>query len=161
MVLSENKDDIVQIIGFYVGQKLFGTDLLSVREIIRSPEIEPSKDGQEIISGIIRLRGEVIPVVDLNARLGEGAKADDGDKTWILIAQTGNQALGFVANSVTRIYKIDPESILPAPELILAGLTNPYIRGVCESELGMLVVLDFGRLLSKEEIQKLEKMDLS
>lgn len=160
MVRDEKKEDIVQLIGFYVGRKFFGADILAVREILRDPIIEAVDDAPDTISGCVRLRGQAIPIVDLKQRLEKMSPVSQSDHLWVLVAQVGDTTLGFLADAVTRIFRIDSNSILPAPEIILSGLPSQYIRGVCESESGMLVVLDLNRLITGDEISALEKMEL-
>jgi purine-binding chemotaxis protein CheW len=160
LAFDENKEDIVQLIGFYVGQKFFGTDILTVHEILRDPVIKTADQAPDSISGMVQLRGRTIPIVDLKRRLGDKSNADKSDQKWVLIAQVGDMTLGFIADAVTRIFRIDPSSILPAPELVLSGMSTPYIRGVCESELGILVVLELNRILTGDEIKALKKMDI-
>lgn len=159
MVKVENKDNIVQLIGFYVGEKFFGADIMSVREILRDPAIHAIDDTPEFISGIIHLRGREIPVLDLRKRLGKGSHIDKDGQDWVLIAHVGDHVLGLVTDGVTRIFRISDSSILAAPEIILSGMARPYVQGVCESELGMLVVLDLDRLLTGDETKTLKTMD--
>jgi len=159
--LLNNTEEIVQLIGFHVGEKFFGADILSVREILREPAIEVVDKAPEIIAGVIRLRGQTIPVVNLRQRLGSASgEIEDGDPLWVLITQIGDATLGLIADGVTRIFRIDPSTILPAPEIIVSGLATPYIRGVCESEMGMLVVLNFDRLFTADEISAVKMMDV-
>lgn len=152
------KEDIVQVVGFYVGQKLFGADIMSVREILRDPTIHPFDEPLDLIAGIINLRGRKIPTLDLNKRMGKGAIPDEESKRWVLIAQVGDLMVGLIADGVTRIFRINPDSILPAPEIILSGMKSPYVQGVCESELGMLVLLDPDQLLTGDEMKALKEM---
>jgi chemotaxis signal transduction protein len=77
-----------------------------------------------------------------------------------MIANIGGIAVGFMVDKVTRIIKINSDMILPAPDLILEGLHNPYIRGICTTDLGMLVVLDFGGILAADEINELKQIDV-
>jgi len=159
--LLNNSEDIIQLIGFHVGEKFFGADILSVQEILREPAIEVIDKAPDFITGIIRLRGQIIPVVNLRQRLGGTAgKTDDAAPMWVLVTQIGESTLGLIADGVTRILRIDPSTILPAPDIIVSGLATPYIRGVCESESGMLVVLNFDRLFSTDEIKAVKMMDV-
>ncbi len=161
MELLNNTEEIIQLIGFHVGEKLFGADILSVREILREPAIEVVDGAPGIVSGVIRLRGQTIPVVNLRQRLGGTAgRTVDGAPIWVLITQIGDATLGLITDGVTRIFRIDPSTILPAPDIIVSGLTTPYIRGVCESEMGMLVVLNFDRLFTPDEIKAVKMMDV-
>lgn len=144
-----------------MGEKFFGADILSVREILREPAIEDVDNAPEVISGIIRLRGQTIPIVNLRERLGSSTgQIDEAGQIWVLITQIGDSTLGLIADDVTRIFRIDPNTILPAPDIIVSGLATPYIRGMCESEMGMLVVLTFDRLFTADEIKAVKMMDV-
>lgn len=161
MELLNTTEDIIQLIGFQVGERSFGADILSVREILREPIIQSVENAPDIISGIIRLRGQAIPIVNLRKRLGENAgQSGDAAPIWVLIAFIGDTTLGMIVDNVTRILRIDPSTILPAPEIIVSGLATPYIKGVCESEIGMLVVLNFDRLFTADDIKAVKMMDV-
>ena len=158
MALVSEKEDIIQLIGFHAGGKLFGVNILAIREILRDASLESLQTAPPFVSGGIRIRGAVIPAVDLKKRLGKPNPSDASDRSWVLIAHVGNGDVGFLVDSVTRILKVESEAILPAPDIILSGLHSQYIQGVCNSEVGMLVVLDLNRMLSVDEIKALQKM---
>jgi purine-binding chemotaxis protein CheW len=158
VALDTQKEDTIQLIGFYVGQKLFGTDILTVREILRNPTITTADDCPQFIEGNIEIRGESIPLVDLKQRMSGGRPIDGNRGEWVLIASAGGHTAAYAVDSVTRIVKIEADEILPAPDLILSGLQSQYIRGVCNLEFGLLIVLDLGRLLSAGEIEALGEM---
>lgn len=158
MAIVSEKKDIIQLIGFHVGGKLFAVNILNIREILRNMPLEPFQKAPPFVRGGIRVRGTVIPAVDLKKRLGKLNPSDTSDRSWVLIAHVGNGDVGFLVDSVTRILKVEPETILPAPDLILSGLRSQYIQGVCNSEVGMLVVLDLNRMLAVDEIKALQKV---
>lgn len=160
MEFESDKEDTIQLIGFHVGQKLFGADILTVREILRDPVIDKVDDTPECAEGIIRLRGETIPVVDLKRRLAVSSAMDGQNRDWALIHPVGRKMIGFIVDEVTRIIKVDADSIMPAPELILAELRSQYIRGVCNSEKGLIVVVDLSRILIEEDVQALHQMSV-
>lgn len=158
MVLTPDKDDSAQLIGFHAGGKLFGVNILTIREILRDSPIEPIKNTPPFIEGRIKVRGEVIPVIDLKKRLGKAGSVAREERNWVLIANVGDRNLAFLVDSVTRILKISLASILPAPDLIRSGMRSQYIKGVCNSEFGMLIVLDLNRMLGANEIKELKKL---
>lgn len=157
---ASQKEENVQLIGFYAGGKLLGVDILTVREILRDPSIETIPNAPPFIQGAVRIRGDAIPMVNLKDRLGGAKPKGRTDPEWVLIAAANDRLLAFAVDSVTRILRIEVDSILPAPELILSGSRSHYIRGVCNSEFGMLVVIDLDRLLGADEIKSLKKMTL-
>lgn len=150
-------EDAIQLIGFYVGQKLCGADILSVNEILRNPAVSSSEDRPQFIEGAIEQRGESIPLIDLKRRLSGGATDGEALGEWVLIAPAGEKKAAYAVDSVTRILKLSKNEILPAPDLILSGLRHQYIRGVYNSEFGLLIVLDLHRMLSADEIKTLGK----
>ena len=154
------KEDSIQLVGFHLGQKLYGTDILKVQEILREPPIETIDQSPGFIEGVVHLRGEPIPVINLRHRLGNPKESDSVERAWVMIANTGDITTGFMVDEVTRIIKITSDMILPAPDLILEGLRSPYIRGVCTTDVGMLVVLDFEGILAMDEISELKQLDV-
>jgi purine-binding chemotaxis protein CheW len=157
LVLASEKENTIQLIGFRAGGKLFGVNILTIREILRNAALEPVQNAPPFVAGGIRIRGALIPAVDLKKRLGKSHPSDASDRSWVLIAHVGNFDVGFLVDSVTRILKIGSDTILPAPDLILSGMRSQYIEGVCNVEAGMLVVLDLNRLLVSDEMKALQK----
>lgn len=158
LVTDEHKEGLVQLIGINVGKKIFAADILSVQEILRDPTINRVEEIPDNISGVIHLRGQVVPALDLRRRLGNDDPNDSEGHNWVLITPVENLTVGFVADAVTPIMRIDAGSISPAPEITRYGVNRPYIRGMCESDLGMLVVLELDKLLSGDEIQAMKRL---
>ena len=156
MDISE-KEDSIQLITFRVGQELFGIDIFSIREIVRDPEIEPLDKGPAFVDGVMQIRGETIPVIDLKRRMKDSQKISPDTHPWVMINHNDSYIAGFLVDEVSRILKIQSDSIMTAPDLVLEGLRRPYIRGVCESGAGMLVVLDFNELFSADEMAELKQ----
>jgi purine-binding chemotaxis protein CheW len=158
LVLVSEKVDSVQLIGFNAGGRLYGVNIFAIREILREVPLEAIPDAPAFVAGGIRVRGTIIPAIDLKKRLGDSRPSSPQDRNWVLIVQAGKSDVGFLVDSVTRILKVASDAILPAPDLILSGLRSQYIQGVCNSEFGMLVVLDLNRVLVADEVNALKKM---
>jgi purine-binding chemotaxis protein CheW len=161
VVLVSEKENAIQLIGFRAGGKLYGVDIFAIREILRHASLVPLQNAPPFVAGGIRIRGAVIPAIDLKKRLGKPHPSEPVDGSWGLITPVGNREVGFLVDSVTRILKVDPDAILPAPDLTLSGLRNHYVRGVCDSEVGTLVVLDLNRMLAMDEMKALQKIVVS
>ena len=158
MALILDQENIVQLIGFNVGPKLLGADILTVREILREPTIGEAVGAPPFVGGIVQLRGQVIPIVDMRSVIGIGPSNIELDKPWVLVAQAGEYQVGYQIDSVTPILRVEEDAILPAPDIIVSGLRSKYIRGVCETEKGLLVVVNLEHLLDDEEINALGRM---
>ena len=158
MALILDQENIVQLIGFHVGPKLLGADILTIREILREPTIGEAVGAPPFVGGIVQLRGQVIPIIDMGPVIGV-APSDEGlDKAWVLVVQAGEHQVGYRIDSVTPILRVEKDKILPAPDIIVSGLRSKYIRGVSETEKGLLIVVDLEELLDDDEIRALQRM---
>jgi purine-binding chemotaxis protein CheW len=153
------KDRLFQLVGFTIGEEVFGVDILMVQEIIRSSPITAVPNSPDFVEGVINLRGNIIPVIELRKRLNLFRDDSDMSDTWILILDIGGKITGFIVDSVTEVLKIQEDTIEPPPDIIVSGLESQYIKGVCDIGENLLILLDFDRILLVEEIKKLKKMN--
>jgi purine-binding chemotaxis protein CheW len=152
------KEEIVQMVGFMVGRELFGVNILSVQEILRAASITPIPDSPDFIEGVINLRGNIIPVIDLRKRMKVHFKEDDDKATWVVILNIQNRVTGFIVDKVTRVIKAPRNHFSQPPGIVVAGLKSHYIQAVCKMDSEMLILLDFNRILMVDEIKKLKEM---
>lgn len=149
-------EDIMQLIGFEIAEEFFGVDILMVQEILKDITITAIPDSPDFIKGVVNLRGNIIPVIDLKKRLKLSVSTANDDALWILILNIGGRVTGFVVDRVTRVIKIQTKSIKPPPELMISGgLESDYVRGVCKQDKRILAILDFNRILLVDEFKKL------
>ena len=154
----EQKEQLMQLVGFTIGNEQFGVDILMVQEIIRAAPITQVPNSPDFVEGVINLRGNIIPVVELRKRLNLYEESSDQD-TWILILDIDGKVTGFIVDAVSKVIKILGSSIEPPPDLVVAGLENQYIHGVCDVDDKLLILLNFNRILLMEELQKLKAME--
>ncbi len=154
------KDQILQLVGFIIGSQQFGVNILTVQEIIRSAPISEVPNSPDFIEGVINLRGNIIPIIDLRKRLK--LHSQDGDQqvdTWILIVNVDDRVTGFIVDSVTKVLKIQSSAIEPPPDIVVEGLKSQYIHGVCEMGEGLIILLDFNKILQVKDIKKLKEFE--
>lgn len=157
--VAPEKETLMQLVGFFIGREHFGVDILMVQEIIRKVPITSIPDAPDFIEGVINLRGNIIPVIDLRKRLnilGTGERTRD---PWVLVLNVVDRVTGFIVDSVSEVLKVPRESIMPPPDIVAEGLKSQYIEGVCKIDKGLLILLDFNRILLLEEIKKLKEID--
>jgi purine-binding chemotaxis protein CheW len=156
---TDEEEGLMQFVGFGIGKERFGVDILAVQEIIRSTEVTPVPNSPSFVEGVINLRGDIIPVIDLRKRLSLYNTDKDIEKNWILILSIGNRIVGFIVDAVTEVLKVPEDAIDPPPGIVIAGLENQYIHGVCEIDNKLLIILDFESVLFNEEYYALKDMD--
>jgi purine-binding chemotaxis protein CheW len=150
-----------QLIGFVIGNELFGVDILTVQEIIRDTTITAIPDAPEFMEGVINLRGRIVPVIDLRKRLKLVEPEQINTDPWIIILTVEDRITGFMVDRVTKVLNVPKQSIKPAPDIVVAGLKSQYIQGVCKMDQHLLILLNFSRILLVEEIKKLKSMKRS
>ncbi len=155
------KEQLMQLVGFTIGKELFGVNILMVQEIIRAAPITAVPNSPDFVEGVINLRGNIIPVIELRKRLGFTTPEVSMEDSWILILDIEGRITGFIVDSVTEVLKIEESTIEPPPDIVVAGLESQYIRGVCEIDDRLLILLDFTRILLVEEIKKLRELKAS
>jgi purine-binding chemotaxis protein CheW len=158
---STDAKETQQLVGFVIGEELFGVDILTVQEIIRDATITAIPDAPDFLEGVINLRGSIIPVIDLRKRLKLVRIEDLKPDTWIIILTVEGRMTGFVVDRVTKVLTVPKDSIKPPPDIVVAGLKSQYIQGVCKMDQRLLILLNFGRILMVEEIRKLKSMKRS
>jgi purine-binding chemotaxis protein CheW len=154
-------EENVQMISFSIGSERFGVPILVVQEIIMMSSITEIPNSPDFVEGVINLRGNIIPVIDLRKRLrlrgyAKEASATPKPGTRILVVEIEGNVTGFIVDSVAKVITISASRIAPPPDIIVAGVQSLYISGVVHLDQGILVILDFRRILSMEERDALE-----
>ena len=125
---QEEKEQLMQLVGFTIGKEQFGVDILMVQEIIRSAPITSVPNSPDFIEGVINLRGNIIPVIELRKRLNLFREDSASKDSWILILDINSRVTGFIVDSVTRVLKIMESTIEPPPEVVVAACQSIYPR---------------------------------
>jgi purine-binding chemotaxis protein CheW len=134
-----------QFITFHSGCQEFGADIMAIREIRGWTDTTPLPHAPDYVRGVINLRGVVLPVVDLKARLGQGV-TDVSAKDVIVVVQTGNRTIGLLVDSVSDILTVTGADIQPAPELARAPGTE-FVEGIAVLAQRMVTILSMDRLI--------------
>jgi purine-binding chemotaxis protein CheW len=156
-VKVQKEEEILQLVTFHVDEEEFGVGILDVREINRMMEITRVPHAPPFVEGVVNLRGQVIPVVDLRKRFRLGEVERDKN-TRIVVVELGETVVGFLVDSVSEVLRV-PMSIVEPPPPIVGSIDSEYIEGVVKLEDRLLILLDLRRLLSRGEAQELEAFD--
>lgn len=144
-----------QLVSFKLGSEEYGVQIMRVQEIIRVQEITKVPQMPDFIEGVINLRGNVIPVIDLRKRFDMESKSHD-DGTRIIVVNVEDRIIGVVVDSVEEVQRIDSAQVDPPP-LIVQGIGRDYIQGVCRLENRLLILLDLDKVLAQSEIEALSE----
>jgi purine-binding chemotaxis protein CheW len=128
----------------------YGVDISLVKEIIK-PTMEPTPVPQSpfFVEGVIDLRGDIIPIIDLKKRFGI---QDNTQPTRILVIQILDIIVGFLVDSVTEVIRTTKSKIQDAPGKVV-GIDTEFIWGVTKrsSDSPLIMLLDIERILKLDE----------
>jgi purine-binding chemotaxis protein CheW len=143
----DQSDDIVQLVGFIIGEEEYAIPILSIQEIIkpftwtRVPQVPP------YVMGVFNLRGAVIPLIDLRLKFGI-APLKQNDETRFIVMRDGDDVAGFVIDRLTMAIRIKKTNIGPAPDTISGDDT--MIDGVGKQEDRIITILKVKKLLERD-----------
>jgi purine-binding chemotaxis protein CheW len=130
----------VQVATFHIGAEEYGVDISQIQEIIRMVEITHVPRTPEFMEGVINLRGQLIPIVDLRTRFGM-PRVEPTKDTRIIVTDIGTKRVGIVVDSASEVLHIPLESIEEPPEMI-AGIGADFLQGVGKMNDRLIILLD-------------------
>ncbi len=140
-----------QFVGFILGKEEYGIDIMDVREVIDYREITKIPQLPESIEGVIDLRGDVIPIIDLRKKFKIEPKKGEEK---ILIAKLDDRIIGLVVDAVTEVFQI--EKVLTPPKTIKA-VAKEYLTGVAKKDDKLILVIDVKKILEDFEKKAIEE----
>jgi len=143
------KDGETQLVVFVMENEEFACGINSVREVLKMIKVTPLPRSLDFVEGVINMRGDVIPVIDLRKRF-ELPEAERTDESRIIIVEVEEQMVGLIVDSVREVISLDNKQIQEAPNQVAGGKTD-LITGVGKVDDRMLIILDLDRILTSEE----------
>ena len=150
---NENK-----FLSFRIGKEEFGVEILRVREIIGVIDVTPLPQTPAYVKGVINLRGKIIPVIELRAKLGLEAR-EYTEETCIIVVEVSDGGderfhMGVIVDSVSEVMDIPRENIEPAPRFG-GNLNTGYILGMGKVKEQVLILLDIDRVMTQSDLSHL------
>jgi len=142
-----------KLVTFSLDDRKFALYVSAVQRIIRVVEVTPLPKAPDIVSGIINMQGQVIPVFDIRMRFQLPAREVQLNDQ-LIIASTTKRTVALMVDSVNDVIEIPEEKIIAA-EQILPELE--YVEGVMKTEDGMVLIHDLERFLSLPEEKALDE----
>jgi purine-binding chemotaxis protein CheW len=137
-----------QFITFRSGEQEFGADIMAIREIRGWTETTPLPHAPPYVRGVINLRGVVLPVVDLKARLGREI-TDANPKHVIVVvevqASSGERTIGLLVDAVSDILTVTAAEIQATPDMAQGG--GGFVEGIAVLGERMVTLLAMERLI--------------
>lgn len=138
-----------ELIAFRIGDQEFCVNIMSVREIRGWTPATALPHSPGYMMGVINLRGAVLPILDLSARLGM-KPAEPTPRHVIIVAQVRTKVVGLLVDAVSDILTVTDENIQPTPE-VSSDLERQFARGILAIDKRMICLIELEALFSETE----------
>lgn len=157
------QEQIGQYLTFLVEKESFAISILDVKEIIEISNVTCVPLTPDYIHGVINLRGNVVPVIDLSARL-KHRRAEVSKRSCIVLVEVdtaeGSQLIGMLVDEVREILEIPQANIQPAPDFG-ADIRTDFIQAMARVDEIFIILLAINKVLSLEELSQLNAITQS
>lgn len=146
-----------QLVTFKLGEELYGVDIMDVKEIVKLQEVRLIPNAPFYVEGIINLRGEIIPIIDLHKRFRiqkNAVSEDDLQDAGFIILNIENNKIGIIIDKIARVVTVKGEEVREPPQMV-SGIGTEYIEGVVRQDSGYLIMLNSRKLFNAKELQKI------
>lgn len=150
-----------QLVTFQLGDELYGVDIMDVKEIVKVQAVRPIPNAPYYVEGIINLRGEIIPIINLHKRFhiqkhvsNEFLDDEEEDEGGFIILDIEGNKIGIIIDRINRVVQVEKGDIKPPPQM-LSGIGTEYIEGVVRQDTAYLIILDTRKMFSANELQKI------
>lgn len=150
----------LRLIAFRAGEETFLVDIMAVRQIVGYQGSTTVPNAPSFIEGIVVLRNEVIPIVDLRERLGVSSSQGPAEHPMILITDTGDGPIGLKVDEVRSIVNVSGDALLPAPEIV-RGIRGELLVAIVPQGEDVYLLIDIDSILTNDEKAALHSAELS
>lgn len=138
-VAAKQQSNVRQWATFFLAGELFALPVSAVQEVLQEPPLTPVPHAPEHLIGLLNLRGQIMPVIDLRNRLGFGAR-DDGRRGKLLVMKTEGGPISLLVDDIGDVIEL-PTSDWRSPPDTLSTFHRRYVRLVCPLEKHLLMAL--------------------
>ena len=137
------------LLTFMLEREEFGIPITQVREVIRVPELTRVPQAPAHVRGVANLRGRILAVVELRARLGLAA-AEVSPRSRIVVVDIRGRVLGLLVDAVSQVTKVPETAVAPPPEEVRTAEAD-YVTAVVRWQSRMIILLDLDKALAPVE----------
>lgn len=152
-LLDEDNEDTQKdkFLTFQLGEEEYGLAIYHVTEVVGLQRITAIPDMPNYIKGVINLRGQVIPVMEVRIRFQMQPRPYD-DRTCVIVVNIQDTTIGLVVDEVREVMDIPADQIEPPPKISLKS-SSKFIKGLGKVGDNVTIILDVQRLLLEEDLK--------
>ncbi|WCN08432.1 chemotaxis protein CheW [Marinomonas mediterranea] len=139
-----------EFLTFVLGDETYALDIMAVKEIRGYEDSTKIANAPDYIKGVINLRGDIVPIVDLRIKFGIGEPIYN-EWTIVIMLNVGTRIAGIVVDAVSDVVALNDEGIKPPPEFGTA-FDSRYLRGLATVDDHMVIIVNIDELISSDEL---------
>jgi purine-binding chemotaxis protein CheW len=138
-------ESYLEFLVFQVSDEIYGINIMDLKEIIKPREVTEVPRAPHYISGVLSLRGTIIPIIDMRARLGHASKELTG-KERIIVIRNNNSLSGLLVDEVIQVMQVELDDIEAAPA-VLDGIDRDFVSGLGRSGGRLVIILNLENIV--------------
>lgn len=150
-----------QYLSFKLGDEIFALEIEKVREVLDFSTVTKVPQTPEFMRGVINLRGGVVPVIDLNRKLGMQETENTVNTCTIIVevdVDGDRTVLGALADSVQEVFDMHDDELEPAPK-VGTQLNTEFLKGMGKKDDGFIMVLNIDKVFTEEEVALVKSVE--
>lgn len=150
-----------RFLSFTLADERYCIEIMKVKELMGLANLTKLPQTPSFIKGVINLRGQIIPIIDLRSKFGLAEK-EYNKRTGVIVVELvfeeENMLLGLVVDTITDVVAIPEEQIKKLP-YINSKIRSEFIKGVANTDNGLKIILDIDKVLSEDEFVVLKGVE--
>ena len=147
--IAQSDTDAQEFLSFVLGKEHYALDIMSVKEIRGYENITKIANAPAFIKGVINLRGDIVPIVDLRLKFNVG-EATYNEFTIVIMLNVADRIVGIVVDAVSDVIRLVEGDIRPPPEFGVA-FDSRFLLGLVAIEDHMVILVNIESLISSDE----------
>ena len=139
-----------EYLSFVLGDEHYALDITTVKEIRGYEQVTKIANSPAFIKGVINLRGDIVPIVDLRIKFNVG-EATYNDFTIVIMLNIKQRIVGIVVDGVSDVIRLEEEQVLPPPEFGVA-FDSRYLLGLADIDEHMVILVNIESLITSDEL---------
>ena len=133
-------DNYQQFLCFKVSDEIYGIDIMDIKELIKPREVTEVPRSPSFVSGIISLRGVIVPIIDMLDRLGLARERVTGRER-VIVVRHADSFSGLLVDEIIQVVRISKDDVEAAPP-VLEGIDRDFVTGIGRADGRMIILLN-------------------
>ena len=140
-----NGDDGIQVVAFRLGKEEYAVDILHVQEIVRLLSITRVPRSAKHIEGVVNLRGNIVPIINLHQRFNIESAGEEEDKR-IVVFQFDDFKAGIIVDEVSEVLALNSNDI-EETDKVYSSMSSDFIKGIARVDSRLFLLLDLQKII--------------